>query len=213
MQLEIKLTSPNMADLNRTEVELKRFMKMEEKYWQQKAGMRSKKLHISKSTTTQGVSLELNQQIGEGIVSFFEEQFRQENQEQDFTISFLLKGWAISNQNKEFLLSSDKTPLIVAIRLRRLTGLKQCNFSFNWIAQFLWENEQIPLQRSSKEVCPTIHPYLSIIIHEPPKSVIEQIHHFFVKFFLGRTGCLKGKHWVTWEEMCYPEKEDWGTDH
>uniref|UniRef100_M1BTM3 Uncharacterized protein n=1 Tax=Solanum tuberosum TaxID=4113 RepID=M1BTM3_SOLTU len=94
-----------MAALNRTEVELKRFMKMEEKYWQQKAGMRwfadvhrnikffhsyvkrrSKKLHISKSTTTQGVSLELNQQIGEGIVSFFEEQFRQENQEQDFTM-------------------------------------------------------------------------------------------------------------------------------
>ncbi|KAK6804341.1 hypothetical protein RDI58_002125 [Solanum bulbocastanum] len=35
----------------------------------------------------------------------------------------------------------------------------------------------------------------------PPKKIIEQIHQIFAKFFWGNTG----KHWVAWNDMCYPK--------
>jgi len=41
----------------------------------------------------------------------------------------------------------------------------------------------------------------------PHKSVINQIHQCFAKFFWG-SGSLNGKHWVIWEDMCLPKDEE-----
>ncbi|KAG5595538.1 hypothetical protein H5410_036770 [Solanum commersonii] len=41
----------------------------------------------------------------------------------------------------------------------------------------------------------------------PPKRVIDQIHQIFANFFPGSLVCLKGKHWVAWENMCISKEE------
>lgn len=41
----------------------------------------------------------------------------------------------------------------------------------------------------------------------PTKGVINKIYQLFAKFFWGKTGALKGKHWVAWDELCYPYNE------
>lgn len=41
----------------------------------------------------------------------------------------------------------------------------------------------------------------------PLKGVIDQIHKIMEKFFGGRTGGLKGKHWIAWDSLCLPKEE------
>ncbi|KAG5587706.1 hypothetical protein H5410_048140 [Solanum commersonii] len=41
----------------------------------------------------------------------------------------------------------------------------------------------------------------------PPKSVLVQLHKLFAKFFWGNYTGASNKHWVSWENMCYPKKE------
>ncbi|KAH0712378.1 hypothetical protein KY289_008337 [Solanum tuberosum] len=51
-----------------------------------------------------------------------------------------------------------------------------------------------------------MHVYL-LSAMKPPKGVINKIHQLFAKFFWGKTGGLKGRHWVAWDELCYPFNE------
>lgn len=41
----------------------------------------------------------------------------------------------------------------------------------------------------------------------PPKIIIAQLHQIFAKKNWGSTGSLKGKHWIAWEDMCFPKDE------
>lgn len=41
----------------------------------------------------------------------------------------------------------------------------------------------------------------------PPKGVINRLHQMMARVFWGKTGGIKGKHWVAWGTLCYPIKE------
>lgn len=41
----------------------------------------------------------------------------------------------------------------------------------------------------------------------PPKGVINRLHQMMAKFFWGKTGGVKRKHWVAWETLCFTIKE------
>ncbi|WMV38401.1 hypothetical protein MTR67_031786 [Solanum verrucosum] len=41
----------------------------------------------------------------------------------------------------------------------------------------------------------------------PHKGIINKIHQMFAKFFWGKSGGVKGKHWVAWDDLFYPFKE------
>lgn len=44
----------------------------------------------------------------------------------------------------------------------------------------------------------------------PPDGVIKQLHRIFAKKIWANTVGAKNKHWVAWDNMCYPKrKEDW----
>lgn len=36
----------------------------------------------------------------------------------------------------------------------------------------------------------------------PPKGMIDQMHKIMAKFFCSKTGGIKGKHLVPWEDLC-----------
>lgn len=49
--------------------------------------------------------------------------------------------------------------------------------------------------------------YLLVVIN-PPKKVIECLHKIFANFFGGgKIDGAKVKHWVKWEELCFPREE------
>jgi len=87
------------------EVELKNYLRIEEDFWRQKAGMkwfsegdmitkffhsyvkgRRKKLHLSAIETDQGDIVNTNEQIGDAAVKFYAEQFREEDNDRNFEI-------------------------------------------------------------------------------------------------------------------------------
>lgn len=41
----------------------------------------------------------------------------------------------------------------------------------------------------------------------PPKKIIERIHQIFAKFLWSNAGGAKRKHWVAWNDLCYPKQE------
>lgn len=41
----------------------------------------------------------------------------------------------------------------------------------------------------------------------PPVSVINHLHKIFAKFFWANATGAKNKHWVSWENICYPREE------
>ncbi|KAK6788076.1 hypothetical protein RDI58_016601 [Solanum bulbocastanum] len=103
-QFEINPLAGNRTDLSRTEAELKKYLKIEEEYWKQKAGMRRfvdgdknikffhsyvkgrrKKLHLSQITNEIG-EFQTNHQMGEAAVAFFSAQFKEEGNNQDWAM-------------------------------------------------------------------------------------------------------------------------------
>uniref|UniRef100_M1AL69 RNA-directed DNA polymerase (Reverse transcriptase); Ribonuclease H n=1 Tax=Solanum tuberosum TaxID=4113 RepID=M1AL69_SOLTU len=104
-QLEIQPSASNRADLNKVEAELKKYLRLEEEFWRQKAGMkwftegdmntkffhsyvkgRRKRLHIAKIVTEQGITLTSNDQIGQAALEFFGEQFRENDYVDDYAM-------------------------------------------------------------------------------------------------------------------------------
>lgn len=41
----------------------------------------------------------------------------------------------------------------------------------------------------------------------PPKGVINILHKIMAKFFWRKSGGLKGKHWMAWEDLSIPRIE------
>ncbi|XP_049413166.1 uncharacterized protein LOC125876094 [Solanum stenotomum] len=99
-QLEIQHSATNRAELSKEEAKLKKFLKLEEDFWRQKAGMkwcmdgdrntnffhsfvkgRRKKLHIAEMITEQGVTLSTNDEIREAAVQFYKDQFSEFSEE------------------------------------------------------------------------------------------------------------------------------------
>lgn len=120
----------------------------------------------------------------------------------------------------------------MAIRLRRLTGIKQGNFSFTYFRcpvfygkknkahyedllrkvtrrLLMWKNKLLSFSGKyilTNHVLKSMHVY-TLSAMNPSKKVIDQLHQIFVRFFWGKTRSTRGKHWVAWEDMCYPRKE------
>lgn len=103
IQLELYPIEANRAELRKEIAELRRFQKVEEDYWKQKAGMtwfkegdkntkffhphvnrRRRKLLIHKIEDAQGKVLDSNQEIGNEAVKICQEQFQESNWNQDF---------------------------------------------------------------------------------------------------------------------------------
>ncbi|XP_049396567.1 uncharacterized protein LOC125860610 [Solanum stenotomum] len=136
------------------------------------------------------------------------------------------------NKSKSFFYLHDNTPLIVAIRMRRLTGIRQGNFLFTYLgcavfsgrrkSSYYVELVQKIAKRISKwhnrfftfggkwilinNVLQSMPVYMLSALN-PPKKVLDQTHHIFAKFFWGNMGGIKGKHWVTWGDLCFPKAE------
>ncbi|WMV24639.1 hypothetical protein MTR67_018024 [Solanum verrucosum] len=136
------------------------------------------------------------------------------------------------NKSKSFFYLHDKTPLIVAIRMRRLTGIRQGNFPFIYLGFpvfygrnnscyyeelirkiakriFAWHNRFLSFGGKQILVNSVLQslPIYMLSAMNPPKRVMEQIHQIFAKFFWGKSGGVKGKHWVAWRELCFPKEE------
>lgn len=74
---------------------------------------------------------------------------------------------------------------------------------------FTWQNKWLSFDGKYiliQNVLQSIPIYLLSALN-PPKKVIERIHQVFAQFFWGRIGGEKGKHCVSWEDMCYPQLE------
>lgn len=142
-----------------------------------------------------------------------------------------ISGQRINKSKSSFYLH-DKTPLIVAIRLRRITGIKQGNFPFMYLGCPLFYGRKIKshfedlIRKVARRIFSWQNRFLSfrgkyILINHvlqslpiyplsamnPPKTIIAQLHQIFAKKNWGSTGSLKGKHWIAWEDMCFPKDE------
>lgn len=48
-----------------------------------------------------------------------------------------------------------------------------------------------------------------LVFKRDSKSGVDQIYKVIERFMLGKHGGVKGKHWVSWDDLCLP-KEDRG---
>jgi len=135
-------------------------------------------------------------------------------------------------KQRVFFYLHDKTPLIVAIRMRRLTGIREGNFTFTYLGCLVFYGRNITshfeelIRKIAKRISSWHNRFLTfggkqILVNDvlqsmpvyilsamnPPKKVIEQIHQIFTNYFWGKTGGVKGKHSVAWNELCFPKEE------
>lgn len=136
------------------------------------------------------------------------------------------------NLSKNYLYLHDKTPSAVAKRIKRVTGLTQGKFSFTNLGYpvfygfrkiiyfedllrkvtkriMSWQNRLLSFGGRYiliRHVLQVILIYALSVIN-PPKSVVEQLHKLFAKFFWEGATKTKGKHWVAWDKLCYPKME------
>lgn len=104
-QLEIMPSSENRTELCKVEADLRKYLKLEEEYWKQKAGLRwfsqgdkstkffhssvqgkRRKLHLSEISDEQGCIFQTNSHIGEAAVSFFKGQFEDDRCNQNISM-------------------------------------------------------------------------------------------------------------------------------
>ncbi|XP_049368194.1 uncharacterized protein LOC125833087 [Solanum verrucosum] len=105
VQLEVAPIEANKAELSKANAKLKRYLKMEENFWRQKAGMRwftdgdrntkffhayvkgrRRKLKIREIKTIQGDTINSPQNIGEEVVNVFRDQFKETQETVDFSM-------------------------------------------------------------------------------------------------------------------------------
>ncbi|KAH0696110.1 hypothetical protein KY290_013471 [Solanum tuberosum] len=104
------------------EAELKKFLKIEEEFWRQKAGMKwfsdgdkntkffhsyvkrwRKNLYISEKENDQGVKVQTNAKTGEEAVNYFSEQFKEENITIYFSMLDLIEKSITEEENEEMV--------------------------------------------------------------------------------------------------------------
>ncbi|KAH0638863.1 hypothetical protein KY285_035449 [Solanum tuberosum] len=119
-QLEISPTEVNKAILSKSNAELKRYLKIEEEYWKQKAGMKwfrdgdrntrflhsyvkgkRRKLHLSEIQTRQGDWITTSQNIGEEAVDVFKDQFQETQETTDYSMLQSIPRLITDEQNVE----------------------------------------------------------------------------------------------------------------
>jgi len=143
----------------------------------------------------------------------------------------LISGQLINLDNSFFYLH-DNTPLIVGIRLRKMTGIKKGNFSFTYLgcpvfygrkkrAHFeelvkkihrrimMWQNKWLSYGGKFILIANVLQsmPIYLLSAMNPPKKTTKKIHQLFAGFLWSKTGGQRGKHWIAWEEMCYSREE------
>lgn len=122
--------------------------------------------------------------------------------------------------------------MTVSHRLRKWTGIIQGKFPFIYLGCLIyygrrkishfeniitkvnkrilsWHNKTLSFRGKHiliESVLQSMHVYLLSAIN-PPKGVINRLHQLTTRFFWGKTGGIKGKHWVAWEDFCYPKGE------
>lgn len=137
------------------------------------------------------------------------------------------------NRSKSSFYIHEKTLLAVAIRLKNITGIKMGNFPFIYLGcpvyygrsnatyfeEFVrkvakrirnWQNRFLSYRGKYVLVNHVLQsmPIYLLTALTPPKKVIKQIHQIFASSFWSKVGGEKGKHWVRWEDLCYPHLED-----
>lgn len=128
------------------------------------------------------------------------------------------------NIGKSAFYLHDNSLLCVEIRFRRLTGIRQRNFSFTYLGCpvfhgrskicyfedimknisrriLSWHNKLLSF--GGKQIL-FIHvlqtmPTNLLFVMNPPKRVLERINQLFAKFFWSRVGRVKSKHWIAWK--------------
>lgn len=73
----------------------------------------------------------------------------------------------------------------------------------------LWQNQLLSFRGRYiliKHVLQSMPLYL-LSATNPPASVINQLHKIFAKFFWASATGSRNKHWVSWENMCFPIEE------
>ncbi|KAK6791753.1 hypothetical protein RDI58_010834 [Solanum bulbocastanum] len=136
------------------------------------------------------------------------------------------------NKSKSFFYLHDKTLLIVAIRMRQLTCIRQGNFPFVYLGCPVFYGRKVAsyfedlIRKIARRIL-TWHnrfllfggkfvlinhvlqsmPVFLLSAMNPPQKVMEQIHQIFAKFFWGNMGGIRGKHWIAWDKMCFPKEE------
>ncbi|KAH0692608.1 hypothetical protein KY285_019705 [Solanum tuberosum] len=120
IQLEMAPTEANRAEMSKANAELKRYRKIEEDFWKQKAGMRwfkegdsntkffhayvkgrRRKLNIKEIKTGQGDIINSAQNIGEEAVNVFREQFKETHEATDYTMIQCIPRIITEEQNQE----------------------------------------------------------------------------------------------------------------
>ncbi|XP_015159074.1 uncharacterized protein [Solanum tuberosum] len=130
------------------------------------------------------------------------------------------------NLNKSFFYLHDNTPLIVGIRLRRITGIRQGSFPFTYLGcPVYYERKKTSyfeemIRKAQKRIMTWQNKWLSygcriILIANvlqsmpiyllsainPPKKITDQLHQVFTTFFWSKIGGERGKHWVVWKDI------------
>lgn len=76
-----------------------------------------------------------------------------------------------------------------------------------------WHNKLLTYEEWYLLLCNVLQsmPVYPMSSMNPSKKVIDQLHKFMARFFGDRIDGSKGKHWIAWNELCYP-KEEGGVD-
>ncbi|XP_049394714.1 uncharacterized protein LOC125859004 [Solanum stenotomum] len=136
------------------------------------------------------------------------------------------------NKAKSYFYLHEKTPLIFSIRLRKLTGIRKGEFPMTYLGCTVCYGRKKSsyfedlMRKVARRILSWQNKFLSfggnfILINHilqsmpihllaaltPPKGVIRKLHQLFAKIFWSATNAEKRKHWVAWEEMCYPVNE------
>ncbi|WMV59077.1 hypothetical protein MTR67_052462 [Solanum verrucosum] len=151
-------------------------------------------------------------------------------------IKVLIKYEDVSRQlinlDKSLVYLHEKVPIGASYQIRRITGIRMGSFPFTYLGcpMFYERKNKSHFEVLIKKVAKRMHSWQNrllsfgrryiLIAHvlqsmsiyilsamNPPKSVLVQLHKLFAKIFWGNYTGASSKHWVSWENMCYPKKE------
>ncbi|WMV13941.1 hypothetical protein MTR67_007326 [Solanum verrucosum] len=136
------------------------------------------------------------------------------------------------NLTKSYMYFHEKVSIAVRNRIRRTTRIGVGSFPFTYLGcpmfygrkkichfeelvkkvsrrVMAWHSRLLTYGGKYVLVCNVLQsmPIYLMSAMNPPKGVINQIQKIMAKFFWGKVGSLKGKHWVAWDDLCLPKAE------
>ncbi|XP_049362737.1 uncharacterized protein LOC125827465 [Solanum verrucosum] len=116
------------------------------------------------------------------------------------------------NMAKSYFYLHEKTPLICSIRLRKLTGIRQWEFPVTYLGcpVFYGRKKSSYFEDLMRKVARRILSWQNKFLSFGGKFIL--INHVLQSMPMHILAALtppkeKRKHWVAWEEMCYPVNE------